>query len=87
REPIEDQSGWDKDFTHAMRKVFEMYRDDLEVRSVFVEAIMGETPWKMWDLATGGYAEGAGTEEAMRVLEEAFRDQPRSWEHAGLLHL
>ncbi|MFO1163143.1 MAG: tetratricopeptide repeat protein [Reyranellaceae bacterium] len=87
REPIEDQSGWDKDFTRAMRKVFEMYRDDLEVRSVFVEAIMGETPWKMWDLATGGYAKGAGTEEAMKVLEEAFRDQPRSWEHAGLLHL
>ena len=87
REPIEDQSGWDKDFTRAMRKVFERYRDDLEVRSVFVEAIMGETPWKMWDLATGGYAEGAGTEEAMKVLEEAFRDQPRSWEHPGLLHL
>lgn len=87
REPIEDQSGWDKDFTRAMRKVFEMHRDDLEVRSVFVEAIMGETPWKMWDLATGGYAEGAGTEEAMKVLEEAFRDQPRSWEHPGMLHL
>ena len=87
REPIEDQSGWDKAFTRAMRKVFETYRDDLEVRSVFVEAIMGETPWKMWDLATGGYAEGAGTEEAMKVLEEAFRDQPRSWEHPGMLHL
>ncbi|MGD9884361.1 tetratricopeptide repeat protein, partial [Reyranella sp.] len=87
REPIEDQSGWDKDFTRAMRKVFEMYRDDLEVRSVFVEAIMGETPWKMWDLATGGYAEGAGTEEAMKILEEAFRDQPRSWDHPGMLHL
>jgi tetratricopeptide (TPR) repeat protein len=87
REPIEDQSGWDKAYTNAMRKVFETYRDDLEVRSVFVEAIMGETPWKMWDLATGGYAEGAGTGEAVKVLEEAFRDQPRSWEHPGLLHL
>jgi tetratricopeptide (TPR) repeat protein len=87
REPIADQSGWNKDFTREMRKVFEMYPDDLEVRSVLVEAIMGETPWKMWDLSTGAYAEGAGTEEAMKLLEDAFRDKPRSWEHPGMLHL
>lgn len=49
RDPIDDQSGWDRDFTRAMRKAFERHRDDLEVRCVFVEAIMNETPWKMWD--------------------------------------
>ncbi|WP_395713879.1 tetratricopeptide repeat protein [Reyranella sp.] len=87
RDPIEDQSGWDKAYTNAMRKVYTLYPDDLDVRFVFVEAIMGETPWKMWDLATGGYAQGAGTEEAMTVLEAAFRDQPRAWENPGLLHL
>ncbi len=87
RDPIDDQSDWDKAYTKAMRAVFDKYRDDLDVRAVFAEAIMNETPWKMWDLSTGRPAEGAGTLEAVEVLESAFRDRPASWDHPGLLHL
>ena len=87
REAIEDQAPWDAAYADAMRSVFHAYRDDLEVREVFAEAIMNLTPWKMWDLKTGGVAEGAGTLEAMEVLESAFRDFPRAWDHPGLLHL
>jgi len=70
-----------------MRQVFHAHLDDLEVRSVFAEAIMNLTPWKMWDLTTGGIAEGAGTTEAVAMLESAFRDLPAAWNHPGLLHL
>ncbi len=87
REPIEDMGPWDKAYTREMRKVFESHRDDLEVRSVFAEAIMNETPWKMWDLKTGKPAEGAGTDEAVAVLEQAFAEIPAAWDHPGLLHL
>src|SRR5262249_26751491 len=87
REPIEDQTPWDAAYANAMRHVFHAHRDDLEVRHVFVESIMNLTPWKMWDLKTGGVAEGAGTLEAMEVLESAFRDFPGAWDHPGLLHL
>jgi tetratricopeptide (TPR) repeat protein len=87
REPIEDMSGWNKAFTKAMRTAFEAYRDDLDVRAVFAEAIMNETPWQMWDLSTGKPAEGAGTLEAEDVLETGFEHYPAAWEHPGLLHL
>jgi tetratricopeptide (TPR) repeat protein len=87
RETIEDQSPWDAAYADAMRGVFLANRDDLEVREVFAESIMNLTPWKMWDLRTGGVAAGAGTVEAMDVLESAFRDLPASWDHPGLLHL
>ena len=87
RDPIDDLSPWDKDFTVAMRKAYTEYPDDLEVQTVFAEAIMNETPWQMWDLKTGGVAEGAGTIEARQVLETAFREIPASWDHPGLLHL
>ena len=87
RETIEDQAPWDAAYADAMRRVFHAHRDDLEVRSVFAEAIMNLTPWKMWDLKSGGIAEGAGTAEAVDVLESAFRDIPASWDHPGLLHL
>ncbi len=87
RDPIDDMMIWNRAYTTEMRRVFEANRGDAEVRAVFVEAIMNETPWKMWDLQTGGIAEGAGTEEARSVLEDAFENAPASWDHPGLLHL
>jgi tetratricopeptide (TPR) repeat protein len=87
REPIEDQSGWDKAYTNAMRKVFGDFRGDLDVACVLAEAIMNETPWKMWDLTTGDVADNAGTREAVALLEGLFAQTPASWDHPGLLHL
>ena len=37
REAIEDMGPWDKAYTREMRKVFEAYPDDLDVRAVFAE--------------------------------------------------
>jgi tetratricopeptide (TPR) repeat protein len=87
REAIEDMSPWDKAYTKEMRKVFEAYPDDLEVRAVFAESIMNETPWQMWDMRAGKPAEAAGTEECRAVLEHAFNHVPAAWNHPGLLHL
>ena len=87
QEAIEDMAPWDANFTNEMRKVFEQYPDDLEVRAAFVEAIMDETPWRMWDLSTGKPYDFAGTDEAIAVLEGAFDSIPHAWDHPGLLHL
>jgi tetratricopeptide (TPR) repeat protein len=87
REAVEDMTPWDKAYTKEMRRVFEAYPDDLEVRAVFAEAIMNETPWQMWDLRTGKPAAEAGTEECRAVLEHAFNHVPAAWDHPGLLHL
>jgi tetratricopeptide (TPR) repeat protein len=87
RAPIDDQSEWDKAFTGAMRKVRGQFGGDLDVACVLADAIMDETPWQMWDLETGGVAEGAGTKEAVELLEGLFQKVPASWDHPGLLHL
>ncbi len=87
RDPIDDLMPWNKDYTNTMRKVLADNPADLDVQTVFVESIMNETPWKMWDLKTGDVAEGAGTGEAREILETSFRDVPESWDHPGLLHL
>ena len=86
-EPIEDQSGWDRAFADAMREVYEKHPDDLNVRALFAESIMNLTPWKMWDLASGKIADGAGTAEARDILENAFANLPGAWDHPGILHL
>ena len=58
REAIEDMAPWDKAYTKEMRKVFAAFTDDLEVRAVFAESIMNETPWLMWDLTHSSAALG-----------------------------
>jgi tetratricopeptide (TPR) repeat protein len=87
REPIEDQSPWDKAFTKEMRKLYAAWPNDLDVGCVFAESIMNETPWQMWDLTTGGVAKDAGTKEAQELLEGLLATVPASWDHPGLLHL
>lgn len=86
-ERLEVMRGWNDDFAAAMRRVYREYPGDLDVACVFAEAIMNRTPWKMWDQATGGVAEGAGTVEAQRVLETVLDADERAWSHPGLLHL
>jgi tetratricopeptide (TPR) repeat protein len=87
REAVDDMAPWNKAFSKEMRQVFEAYPNDLEVRAVFAEAIMNETPWQMWDLPSGKSAEGAGTDECRSILEHALNTMPASWDHPGLLHL
>ncbi len=87
RDPIEDQDPWNVDYADAMRRVHQAFPDDLDVAALFAEAIMNVTPWRMWDLKTGGVAEGAGTQEARAALEGALRRGPEADAHPGLLHL
>jgi len=87
RAPVEDMMPWNEAYTKTMRRLQSENPGDLDIRSIFVESIMNETPWKMWDLPSGQPAEGAGTTEAMAVMDEAFANAPAAWDHPGLLHL
>ena len=87
-DPATDDYGpYNDAFADAMRPVYEAYADDLDVCSVFAESLMGRTPWGLWDLARGEPAEGASTQEARAVLEQAFEKDAAAWKHPGLLHL
>jgi hypothetical protein len=87
RDPIDDERPWNDAFADTMRTAHQAHPDDLDLRFIFVEAILNRTPWRMWDLRTGEPAAGAGTLEAHEVLESAFRDLPGAMSHPGLLHL
>ena len=84
--PADDLSSWNDDYANAMRAVYEAFPDDLEVCTLFAEALMNRTPWALWDLKSGKPAEGADTLEATTVLERALQ-QAESEHHPGLLHM
>ncbi|WP_171228227.1 tetratricopeptide repeat protein [Ruegeria sp. HKCCA4008] len=87
RDPAEDMHRWDHDFAEAMRAAFAAHRDHADLRTIYVEALLNLTPWKMWDLQTGQPAEGAATLEAQEALEWAMANDPAALSHPGLLHL
>ena len=84
---IEDYGPWNDAFSESMRSVYTNHPYDLDVVTIFAEALMNRTPWLLWDLKTGGPAEGASTVEAQAALERAFDELPGAWDHPGLLHM
>jgi len=86
-EPVEDMRPWNAAFADAMEAVHRRFPDDLDVTTIYVEAIMNITPWKMWNLDTGRPNPKARTEEAQRVLERAMAEIPGAMRHPGVLHL
>jgi tetratricopeptide (TPR) repeat protein len=85
-EPVEDFTGWNDAYADAMRAVYRDYTDDLDIVTLFAEAMMNRTPWLMWDLNSGHPADGADTLEAADVLERAL-ELPASRVHPGVLHM
>jgi tetratricopeptide (TPR) repeat protein len=84
--PADVSPEWNDRYADAMRSVYRDHQDDLDIASLFAEALMNRTPWLLWDLRTGEPAEGASTLEATAVLERALED-PASRRHPGVLHM
>jgi tetratricopeptide (TPR) repeat protein len=87
--PAENLSIWNDDYAAAMRKVYQAFPEDLDIATLFAEAIMNRTPWALWDQKSGEVAEGADTLEAIGVLEKAMgqAEAAGSERHPGLLHM
>lgn len=77
---------WNAPYADSMRAVYDLAPDDLDVATLYADALMNLTPWQLWDVRTGEPAEGARTPEARAVLERAL-GTPGGRGHPGVLHL
>lgn len=83
---VETCSVWNADYADRMRSVHDLAPDDLDVATLYADALMNLTPWQLWDIRTGRPAAGARTPEARAVLERAMATEAGS-RHPGLLHM
>ncbi|MFD4115890.1 tetratricopeptide repeat protein [Streptomyces niveus] len=81
-----DCSVWNLPYAEAMRGVHELAPDDPDIATLYADALMNLTPWRLWDLRTGEPAEGARTTEAKAVLDRALSREAGA-DHPGALHL
>jgi tetratricopeptide (TPR) repeat protein len=80
------EEGRNEAYASAMSKVYTSFPSDLDVATLYADALMNLTPWALWSLTTGLPAPGARTLEIKSVLERAL-SQPKGLMHPGLLHL
>ncbi|MFE7442614.1 hypothetical protein ACFU7X_19425 [Streptomyces chartreusis] len=83
---VEDCSVWNAPYAESMRAVYELAPDDLDIATLYADALMNLTPWQLWDLRTGEPAEGARTLEAKAVLDRALATAAGR-DHPGVVHM
>ncbi|KAJ5488946.1 hypothetical protein N7539_003836 [Penicillium diatomitis] len=83
--PIEQYHKQNQAYCDAMGAVYQRFGDDLDVATLYADALMILTPWKLWNLVTGKPNPGTRTLEAKAVLEKALAHDAAK-RHPGLLH-
>ena len=81
-----DLTVWNAGYADAMERVYAAAHSDLDVVTLYADALMNLTPWQLWDLTTGEPAHGARTAEAHRALELAL-ESDEALVHPGILHM
>ncbi|KAJ4011344.1 hypothetical protein NW752_007119 [Fusarium irregulare] len=76
---------WNQAYAGAMRPVYKEFGHDLDVATLYADALMNLTPWALWDVRTGKPAPGSEVVEIQEVLEKGLA-QDNGHEHIGLLH-
>ncbi|PYH92840.1 hypothetical protein BO71DRAFT_400247 [Aspergillus ellipticus CBS 707.79] len=86
--PAEDYPAVNRGYASAMKPVYETFAQDLDVATLYADALMNMTPWALWDLFTGKPSPNAPTLEVQAVLERALKQEENGANrNSGLLHL
>lgn len=84
--PAEDFMPFNIQYADAMRKVYLQFGEDLDVATLYADALLILAPWKLWEWKRGEPTPGARTLELKDVLEKALA-RKGSETHPGLLHM
>lgn len=87
-QPAKDYPVLNKAYAAAMKPVYDAFGRDLDVATLYADALMNMTPWALWDLFTGKPNPNAPTMEVKAVLERALeQEQDGANSNPGLLHM
>ncbi|KAJ5606826.1 hypothetical protein N7537_003445 [Penicillium hordei] len=87
-QPATDYHTLNKGYAAAMKPVYDKFGADLDVATLYADALMNMTPWALWDLFTGKANPKAPTMEVKAVLEKALaQEEDGAYLNPGLLHL
>jgi len=77
---VEDRKPLDRAYAEAMREASRRFPDDLDLATLFAEALMDLSPWAYWD------KEGKPTAHTPEILATIESVLARAPEHIGAMH-
>lgn len=80
-QPIEDRKPLDLAYVNAMRQVMKRYPADLDVATLFAEALMDTMPWDYWQ------PNGQPKSDAVEIFQTLESILKRNSNHPGATHL
>ncbi|GMF79750.1 unnamed protein product [Aspergillus oryzae] len=87
-QPATDYAALNKGYAAAMKLVYDIFGRDLNIATLYADALMNMTPWSLWDLFTAKPNPNAPTMEVKAVLERALaQEEDGPYLNPGLLHL
>jgi tetratricopeptide (TPR) repeat protein len=78
--PTADREPLDSAYARAMKRVVDLYPDDIEARTLYAEALMDLSPWEYWNRDGSPRPD---TPELIAQLERVLEDNP---DHPGANH-
>jgi tetratricopeptide (TPR) repeat protein len=81
-EPVADRAPLDTAYADAMKEVAAAFPDDLDVQTLYAEALMDLSPWNYWE--EGGKTLKPHLADIVPTLERVLAKNP---DHAGAIHL
>jgi tetratricopeptide (TPR) repeat protein len=78
---FEERAGLDKAYADAMAHVYEQFKDDDDIATLYAESLMNLRPWDLWD---GDKKPRPETPRILEAIEHALALNPR---HPGAAHL
>jgi tetratricopeptide (TPR) repeat protein len=87
-QPAKDYPALNRGYAEAMKVAYDKFGRDLDMATLYADALMNMTPWALWDLFTGAPNPKAPTMEVKTVLERALAQiEDGANRNPGLLHL
>jgi tetratricopeptide (TPR) repeat protein len=81
-DPKAERAALDSAYAAAMRRVENNFRSDVEVATLYADALMNVAPWDYWE--PGGRMLRAPVADLVHTLERVLKTDP---DHAGAIHL
>lgn len=87
-QPAKDYPALNRSYAESMKVAYEKFGSDVNVATLYADALMNMTPWALWDLFTGKPNPKAATLEVQEVLDRALAQKEDGADrNPGLLHL
>ncbi|KAH7054303.1 tetratricopeptide repeat domain protein [Macrophomina phaseolina] len=83
----QDYASYNQAYVKAMEPIYQSHSEDLDVVTLYADALINLAPKHLWNRKTGELNAYARTLDTKEVIEKTFKHHPYTLRHPGLIHM